>query len=410
MLTAKTKTGEYFSLGDHYPREFLEDLRKREEFYCPQCHEKLILKIGTKKVYHFSHYHDGICTAAGSEAESLYHMEGKLNLYSWLKRQNLQPVLEHYIPEINQRADISYNYKGKRFALEYQCSPISPKEFMERTNAYIRSNRVPLWILGGKQIQRKTADIASLSQFHFLFFRNRLEQWNLPCYCPATNQFITIHHPVSISPRHSFVQFSVSSPIKADVQQLLAAERTPSFSLQKWRQELDRYKLAFLGRAKSTNLSFLKEIYRHSLNISLLPSIIGLPTANNLYIETSPLIWQTYLYLDVLQKCRNGDVLSIGQFYRSMAQRLKKNQIKMRTLPLAKGNWLLAIEGYVKLLVDTGYLAWKHENNLKVLKQVDSPATQIQKSTADDSMYLNFGPVITRNLWIMKKAPRTYNK
>ncbi|PLR81822.1 competence protein CoiA [Bacillus canaveralius] len=398
MLTAKTKTGEYFSLGDHYRYEFLDDLRKREEFYCPHCDEKLILKIGTKKVHHFSHYHDSICTAAGAEAESLYHMEGKLNLYSWLKRQNLQPILEHYIPEINQRADISYTYKGKRIALEYQCSPISSKQFIDRTNGYLRFNWIPIWILGGKLLKRKTADIASFSQFHFLFFRQHIEKWNLLCYCPVTNQFITIHHPISMSPRHAFVQFSFSTPTKTDIQQLLTATSSPSFSLNAWRKELDRYKLTFFGRTKSANLSFLKEIYRHSLNISLLPSIIGLPTANSLFIETSPLIWQTYLYMDVLQKYRSGEVLSIQQLYHCFSQRLKKNQINIRSLPLVKGSWPLAVQGYVKLLVDTGYLAWRNKNNLAVLKQIIRPETSAQKSTADELMYRNFGPAIMRNL------------
>lgn len=112
MLTARTRTGKTVCLGYDYKKETLLHLRKKEEFVCPICGERLLPKLGDQKVYHFAHQPGSTCRDV-YETESFDHLEGKRQLFQWLIRQNVPSILEHYDSEIQQRPDIMFNYKGK---------------------------------------------------------------------------------------------------------------------------------------------------------------------------------------------------------------------------------------------------------------------------------------------------------
>ena len=101
---------------------------------------------------------------------------------------------------------------------------------------------------------------------------------------------------------------------------------------------------------------FLRELYSHSLNISLLPPFIGLPVQNALVIETAPLIWQAYLFMDHFNNRKEAEIITFGEVYRSFMNRVHKKQIKLRTLPLAPhSNHTAPLAEYLHLLVQLQY-------------------------------------------------------
>ncbi len=111
-------------------------LRNKEEFICPVCGEEVTLKLGNQRIFHFAHKKVGTCRDF-YERESVYHMDGKRQLYQWLVQQKIPSILEYYDREIEQRPDVMFVYQGKKYALEYQCSTISETVFMKRTRSYL---------------------------------------------------------------------------------------------------------------------------------------------------------------------------------------------------------------------------------------------------------------------------------
>lgn len=70
-------------------------------------------------------------------------------MFEWIKNQNgvTEAVLEGWIPETKQRPDIKFKYNGKKYVIEYQCSPIAT-EYVERHELYKVSGIIDIWILG----------------------------------------------------------------------------------------------------------------------------------------------------------------------------------------------------------------------------------------------------------------------
>lgn len=122
MLTAILKNGNTICLSDRKDPSTLYSLREKEVFFCPECKEKLILKIGLQKIPHFAHYRVTNCSRY--ENESGYHLAGKERIYLWLKEMGLCPELEPYDDSIRKRPDISFIYQGIKVAVEFQCSNI----------------------------------------------------------------------------------------------------------------------------------------------------------------------------------------------------------------------------------------------------------------------------------------------
>lgn len=97
------------------------------------------------------------CEDKYSEPETEEHINGKKDLYEWIKKQNgvTNAVLEGWIPETKQRPDIMFNYDNKKYVIEYQCSPIST-EYIERHNLYQASGIIDIWILGTDKYLEKS--------------------------------------------------------------------------------------------------------------------------------------------------------------------------------------------------------------------------------------------------------------
>lgn len=132
-----------------------------KKYYCPICKEKLILKRGNVKVPYFAHYKNSNCFIAMEGGESYEHLMGKEQLLNFIDRRNTH--VEKYLPEINQRPDLTY----QKIAFEFQCSPISVKRLEQRVNGYHQLHMKSLWILGSNYRKKFGSD--SVNKFYYYF-------------------------------------------------------------------------------------------------------------------------------------------------------------------------------------------------------------------------------------------------
>ena len=102
MLVALTENQEIFQLTPSITETTLYELRQTTTFYCPQCKESLQLKIGRIKIPHFAHVKNSQCESLFSDGESLTHLLGKQQLFTFFQQYgNVQ--LEPYLQQLHQR-------------------------------------------------------------------------------------------------------------------------------------------------------------------------------------------------------------------------------------------------------------------------------------------------------------------
>lgn len=367
MLTAKLRDGKDISLLENYRKSELEELRKREQFNCRVCSQKVILKLGEKRIFHFAHEKGSACTE-DHDRESEYHMQGKMKLFAWLKSQGLNPELELYFPAIKQRADIVFSYKGKTYCLEFQCSTISEEQFKKRTEGYLSAKLLPIWILGGKNIHRTSANKASLTSFQYLFMReSSTNQIFLPSYCPQANVFTILNNIIPITTRNTYCHFSITHLMRYKLSDLFNLQSTFSLTTERWKGDMLNYKKQLQIHAPSLQDPFLLELYSRAINPYHIPPYVGLPLEKNIAIETAPFIWQAYIFLDFLYQQKEEKEIQFQQVYTSILRRVRNKQIKIRTMPCIKRNLLpFAVADYLCAL-ERAEILRKIKNNVFVI-------------------------------------------
>lgn len=150
LITAKIKD----VLINCYDGSLHEDLLRRHsssgEIKCPACGGVYEYCNGEFVSAYFRHKSKDECDRF-SEPETEEHRYGKQKLYEWISAQSgvTDVTLEGWVPETRQRPDIIFTYMGRRYVIEYQCSPIAT-EWVERTSLYESVGLIPIWILGTK--------------------------------------------------------------------------------------------------------------------------------------------------------------------------------------------------------------------------------------------------------------------
>ncbi|HLQ41143.1 MAG TPA: competence protein CoiA family protein [Tetragenococcus sp.] len=133
MLIAQSEKGQLVD-SRHYHK-------KKEELFCPSCHQAVVFRKGKVKISHFAHKAHSCCTSF-SEGETKEHLQGKLLLEQWFPGGEL----EAYLPKLKQRPDLLL----KKMPIEVQCSPLPIKRFMQRNQNYLAYGYYPWWLLGEK--------------------------------------------------------------------------------------------------------------------------------------------------------------------------------------------------------------------------------------------------------------------
>lgn len=375
MLTAKTKDGRKLCLGFEYKKETLLYLRKKEEFFCPVCGERVILKLGVKKIFHFAHKGGTACRDF-IENESEAHLKGKLQLFQWLKSQKIPTELEYYDNEIGQRPDMMFVYNGRKYAVEYQCSAIPEQLFMKRTSQYLQYNYTPIWILGENQYH----SFGSLTSFHYLFLQQtRKDFFYIPYYSPDKKIFLLQHAIFPYSAKNALYQ-KVTIPInQMKLPTFLDLKVDGQLNIFKWLEKQERYKLRFAAFPTPSIKTFQNEIYQNGLNLFLLPAEIGIPVPHSFLFQNPVFVWQTYLYHDVFKNKQQGDSIHIKEAEICLKKRIKKGDIILRNLPLLSSS-LNPIKEYMFFLVDLGILEKMSEDLFRLKKHFKIPTSNSERS------------------------------
>ncbi|MCM3690202.1 competence protein CoiA [Neobacillus niacini] len=380
MLNAKTRSGTTFSLGNNYGRENLLSLRNTEKFFCPVCGEAVSLKLGNQRIHHFAHRSGTVCRDI-YESETIYHMEGKLQLYQWLKGQQIPVELEYFDSIIGQRPDIVFHYGGNKYALEFQCSPITEEIFIKRTDSYYQQDYIPLWIIGSKQIKAKRSNVFTLSNFHYFFLREtKGRQLILPSYCPEEKQFQILTSILPYSIKNTIANSLHFSIQNAGIEDILKPKWIAHSNFSKWSNEIERFTMNWSLHPSPDQNRFLREIYRHNLNLYLLPPEFGLPVHHSLLIQTPAIVWQTYLYLDALEDLSPNDLINLKEVERNFNNRIKTKEITLRTLPqIPKETFFLAVKEYFLQLERLGILLKRNDTMYQLQNRIYIPTSNREK-------------------------------
>lgn len=135
-------------------------LKRKKDYYCPACNEKVYLKIGEIIQPHFAHFKKNQCEVF-SEGETEEHLKGKKLLAEAFKEINKQKKLdlrieiEAYLPKLKQRPDLLVCTEDEKYAIEFQCSSISIEDVLRRTKGYQKYGYQVIWVLGSKFTYKK---------------------------------------------------------------------------------------------------------------------------------------------------------------------------------------------------------------------------------------------------------------
>ncbi len=182
--------------GTH-KKEQLKKWSKKKILLCPACGKPYEYCHGHIKDPYFRHMEKEECEDKYSESETEEHLAGKRDLYEWIKKQDgvTNTILEAWIPETKQRPDIMFEYNGKKYVIEYQCSPIA-SEYVERHELYKAAGICDIWICGtekylkenmrGKYLENNCLGYYSPSDKRFFFIEE--------CYTTSLLNYISMNY------------------------------------------------------------------------------------------------------------------------------------------------------------------------------------------------------------------------
>lgn len=288
MLVAKNKEQQLIQLTLQEDRQALKQLRKVQQFFCPACGENVQLKVGTKNIPHFAHLKQSACQTQFSERETPTHLQGKAQLFQWLKRFGT-PQLEAYIPDIQQRPDILYH----DVAIEFQYSRLSIERFNERNDGYNQKDMSPLWIPYSDVYPRGIRQL-TIPYDRQKYIRNR----TMMAYNPHAQQFMYYTSIVSVS-KTQFLTKMAALPLHLQTwpcrapQPLQYEEFLQYMTL--WRMHRKRTIHYYSRYRRGVQDPLLKFMYDHQLQFETLPDFIGVPTDFEHEIQYA-LDWQIVYY------------------------------------------------------------------------------------------------------------------
>lgn len=279
MLVAQTILGQ---------RVEAHHAKKGEQYYCPYCHEKMILKIGIKVMPHFAHKASELnCCSKG---ETRRHYEIKYQLAQLLINQGFEVEIEPYIASIHQYPDLLVN---NNFALEIQLSIIDIATIIKRTKGLETEGLKVIWILNNLRFSNGTLELTRFqSSFIHPIYRN-LIVWN--AQQQNLFEFSKIHH---IGGRKFLANYHKNSP-----KSLFKCTSTSHHQGKVYKLS-EKKILNYIKQCRKSNSVLqpsLSAIYQLRLTEQMIISKVGYIFHDQIYIETHPIQWQLdYLLLEYL--------------------------------------------------------------------------------------------------------------
>lgn len=368
MLQAKMKDGRKITPASYSRKRLIQLKLTKQEFFCPVCKEKVILRIGDKVTPHFAHTADTSCpTMIGGEGP--YHEQGKLLLYQWLSSQWLKVELEAYLPEINQRPDLLIHLNSRKIAIEYQCSKIRSEEMISRTEGYKQAGIQVIWIIGAKQMKRYSSHFLRLDTFTQTLIHQFTSNYprSLYYFCPSTFTFTKFQDFTFLSNTLAAGKLTVRSLEKITLKDIFTAEVFSEASLIKvWKNEKRRFRTKPREKLYGKELEWHRWLYSKRLHLEKLPSFIHLPVQGEHLLNIPSWIWQSKIVFDLIDRVQTG-----SEFPISKCLRLLRNDIDTpEHFPLIQSDDNPIME-YLLLLTHIGILKQTSVYTFKKIKPIE---------------------------------------
>ncbi|NEU29657.1 hypothetical protein GN156_02565 [bacterium LRH843] len=384
MFCANLEDGTTISVMDKWHLEELKELRKKRSFYCPMCKEAVQLKLGRKRQWHFAHIANSSCDQT-VENETMYHMNGKKQLYEWLKQQQVEAALEVYLPLIRQRPDILFRYDKSLYALEYQCAPIEPSLLEKRTSNYKQLGIIPIWILGGNRLKRHSEQTFSLKTFEWFSSRkNESDQYYLTYYCPNQQKIGYLEQLTPYTPTRLLAAYQEHPIQTLIIKNFLSPPSKKEFPFDYWLSIKKHWRYQHPAPYPTRTDLFIQQLlYRKRISPSLFPIEAGWPTDQHYVIESSPFQWQSFLLFECLQYQPLHHSFS-SRIAKQCLQPYMNNGIFGHRQTLECHNWTAAVDGFLHWLCKLNYLEKVNGNDqYKRVRTITLPTSIEQAITLD---------------------------
>jgi competence CoiA-like predicted nuclease len=384
MLQAKTKDGTLVTLSMLTKAEISKLRKKGVLFYCPVCHQKVLMKAGVKMIPHFAHQSLTACPS-GEGGEGIYHETGKLLLYEWLKQQGISVNLEVYLPEIRQRPDLLLSVLDKKIAVEFQCAAVSMEEVVNRTSGYQSAGIIPIWIVGGNRLQRTSTTHFKLNQQILPFIHQFSSNTNpaLFFFSSETRHFILIQDIYLTGKTLAMGKFFIRRLEQLSFKDLFKEHAfVPGEFFRLWEKEKYRFRLKQSRRLYGRELAWHQWLYSKGVHREVLPALIHLPVPHQFKMKASPWNWQSRIIFDVIDPMAAGRLFSPKMVHHLLSSHLYPSN----SFPLIHAG-INPISEYLKLLSNLNVIQRVHDGKFMKTNPVYKPET-IEQAINEDKRLL----------------------
>lgn len=350
MLAAILENEVQFIITQDMTRESLHHMKNSHHFRCPQCRNKMWLKIGDVRIPHFAHAARSDCRRMFSEGETPAHLAGKQQLYEMFTGLGLSTGMETALTPIGQRPDLLVEYDGSAHAIEFQCSRIPRALVRKRTEGYEGAGIIPHWIPSAPESWSSTGQpirTLSIPEFLQLFIRRDVKTGNyLMTYDPVTRHFYYFVHLMHVS-GNTFLgkmvaipyvlqgfPFAVPSPID---------EITFSSFMRIYASRRRSYlKRRVLYNRRGVHDPLLRSCYENRISADRLPPLIGVPTSGAAAFKEHDAEWQAqFVFFAFGAESRESSSSDLIREF-------------LNLLPAQRGDGEGAVSAYLKFLEASG--------------------------------------------------------
>ena len=386
LLTALDENGKVVSLVDEKVPSVLQGRSRFSRYYCPVCKELMIIKAGAIRIPHFAHRKNSACSSPLFEPESRRHLDGKRHLYQFFLKNRMKASLEYYLPSLKQRPDL-FVRDNHSFAVEFQCSTVSPSAIQKRTEGYVSAGIAPIWIYGNLP-ERTGGNAFAMNDFLWALTRRQSEAGShLLCYDPAREILFILYHITPSTPRKAFAhvrQFPLKS-LKLPL--FMNISDKPPFTAEQWQQAKQRWLERKVRFGNLTRDPFLKAVYEAGQNPFLLPHVCGVPVREMEDFSSHATEWQFFIWADCLLKLKAGQRLSLNYIHYRLRERVKSSELSMRILPGVPAiNRGKAVEAYMDFLAEEGYVK-KTGKNMYIMHKLWMAPKNTEEAQRRESVF-----------------------
>lgn len=302
MLFAYTEHLKPFITYQH-TREALQHYRRHSKFYCPQCQQPVQLKIGTVNIPHFAHIANQVCEQLFAEGESMLHLQGKIQLFEWLKKLGHTVELEPFIKRLSQRPDILVIKEHQQIAIEFQCSTLSHEKWQLRTAGYENIHIQALWLFQTPQKNLASQDILKITVPPIMQNAIKYSSKGLPYLLTYDAHSAKFNYWTNLLYVHGYTFIAKVQYLPINKQQFpfyvpmpITREEFHCY-WQLYKRFCAQYVFQRLLRSKKgVQDSFLRSCYELCFSLETMPLYVGLPVKHAESIPIFSIEWQTILH------------------------------------------------------------------------------------------------------------------